>query len=189
MLREHPNDRHVPVESALAALPSVDGPEAVRGHRFPAEGRPRLRARLIERTALIGFENAEFLFDEEVIRSLGEQLDRLIKVERYAHLIINLGGVRHLSSEVLGKLAWLAKQIEPGRGRISLCGLDPLLRDMLRITHLDRVFDVHGDEAQALGLIIRGQAGGHDPSFSVERRDQQTVGDRDSESRGCTAPT
>jgi anti-sigma B factor antagonist len=144
------------VGSALVALPSTTGgQETVRDHRFPADGRPRLHVRRIERTALIRFEDAEFLFDEEVIRSLGEQLDRLIKDERHSHLIVNLGGVRYLSSAMLGKLAWLAKQIEPGRGQISLCGLDPLLRDMLGITHLDGVFDVCRDEAEALGLIVR----------------------------------
>jgi hypothetical protein len=56
---------------------------------------------------------------------------------------------------MLGKLAWLARQVEPVHGRIHLCGLDPLLRDMLRITHLDGVFDVCSDEAEALGLAVR----------------------------------
>jgi anti-anti-sigma factor len=95
------------------------------------------------------------LFDEETVRALSEQLDRLIKGERHSRLLVNLGGVQSLSCAVLGKLAWLARQVEPVGGRIQLCGLDPLLQDMLRITHLDRVFDVHGDEAEALGLIIR----------------------------------
>jgi anti-sigma B factor antagonist len=63
--------------------------------------------------------------------------------------------VRYLSSDVLGILAALHKKIEPARGHIQLCGLDPLLRDMVRITHLDQVFDVCSDEAEALGLLIR----------------------------------
>src|SRR5262249_47366174 len=122
MSRDHPNERQVPVGSALVALPSTTGgQETVRDHRFPADGRPRLHVRRIERTALIRFEDAEFLFDEEVIRSLGEQLDRLIKDERHSHLIVNLGGVRYPSSAVPGKPAWLAKQVEPVGGRISLC--------------------------------------------------------------------
>jgi hypothetical protein len=36
-----------------------------------------------------------------------------------------------------------------------LCGLDALLRDMVRITHLDQVFDICGDEAEALGRMLR----------------------------------
>jgi anti-anti-sigma factor len=111
--------------------------------------------RFIERTALIRFEDAEILFEEEVVRILGEQLDRLVKDEGHSRLVINLGGVQYLSSAVLGKLAWLAKRVEPVGGRIQLCGLDPLLRDILRITHLDGVFDICSNEAEALGLIVQ----------------------------------
>jgi hypothetical protein len=32
--------------------------------------------------------------------------------------------------------------------------LDPLLKDVLRITRLERGFDICDDEAQALGLIL-----------------------------------
>jgi hypothetical protein len=37
------------------------------------------------------------------------------------------------------------------RGRLRLCGLDPPIRDVLRICHLDRVFEVYADETAALG--------------------------------------
>jgi anti-anti-sigma factor len=139
----------------LPSLASADGRRKPRREPSEAGGLPMLRVRFIERTALISFENAEFLFDDEVVRDLGEQFDRLIQDECHARLLIDLGGVRHLSSALLGKLAWLAKRVQPERGRIQLCGLDPLLRDMLRITHLDGVFDVFGDETEALGLIVR----------------------------------
>ena len=67
----------------------------------------------------------------------------------------NFAGVRYVSSEVLGILATLQREVEPTRGRITLCGLAPLLRDMVRITHLDRVFGIASDEAEALGLSAR----------------------------------
>ena len=69
--------------------------------------------------------------------------------------MVNFGGVQYLSSEVLGILAGLQRKVEQARGRIQLCGLDPLLREMVRITHLDRVFDICDDEAEALGLMLR----------------------------------
>jgi anti-anti-sigma factor len=114
-----------------------------------------MHVRIIERTALIRFEDAEFLFDEGIVRALGEQLDRLITDDGHSRLVVNLGGVQHLSTAVLAKLAWLERRVEPMHGRVQLCGLDPLLRDMLRITALDRVFDVCRDEAEALGLMVR----------------------------------
>jgi len=84
-------------------------------------------------------------------RELGEKLDRLIHSDCPARLVVNLGGVGYLSCAVLGKLAWLAKRVGPVRGRVSRCGVSPLLVEMVRITHLDRVLDIDTDEAEALG--------------------------------------
>jgi anti-anti-sigma factor len=109
--------------------------------------------RVIERTAVIQFVHAEILFEEAVVRAIGDQLDRLIEGGE-TRLLLNFAGVRYLSCALIGRLAALQKEkIAPVRGRIQLCGLDPLLRDVLRLTHLDRVFDVCGDETDALGLI------------------------------------
>jgi anti-anti-sigma factor len=121
----------------------------------PAKGgRPRLRVRTIERTVLVRFEGAEILFEEEAVGAVGRELHHLIEERRHARLVVNFAGVRYISSEVLGILAGLQREADPVRGNIVLCGLDPLLRDMVRITRLDRVFDVCGDEAEALGLIL-----------------------------------
>jgi anti-anti-sigma regulatory factor len=63
--------------------------------------------------------------------------------------------VRYLSTNVLGILAALHAELGPAGGQLTLCGLDPLLRDILRITRLDGILDVCNDEAEALGLIVR----------------------------------
>ena len=117
-----------------------------------ADATPRLRVQTIGRAAILRFEGAEILFEESAVRAVSEQLNRLVE-EGHIRLLVNFGGVRYLSSDVLGTLAAVHKKIDPAQGRIQLCGLDPLLRDMLRITHLDRVLDVCTDEAEALGLL------------------------------------
>ena len=121
---------------------------------FPAQAdaTPRLRVQTTERAAILRFEGADILFEESAVRAVSEQLNRLVE-EGHIRLLVNFGGVRYLSSDVLGILAAVHKKIDPARGRIQLCGLDPLLRDMLRITHLDRVLDVCTDEAEALGPL------------------------------------
>ena len=75
--------------------------------------------------------------------------------EGYTHLLLDLRGVRYVSGATLGRLAALQQKLGPVRGQIQLCGLDPLVRDVLRISHLEREFDICDDEAQALGLILR----------------------------------
>jgi anti-sigma B factor antagonist len=136
------------------SLPLIDH----RGHMgessLSAGVRPRFRVRFVERTALVRFEDAELLLDEATVREMVEQLGRLIQTDDHSRLVVNFAGVRYLSSDVLTKLARLAMHAKPAHGRVQLCGLDPLVRDMLRITGLDREFDLCGDEAEALGLII-----------------------------------
>jgi len=135
------------------AASSSDGSRGDRWDISEAAGRPRLRVRTVERTAVVRFEDAEILFEEGAVHAVGRELHRLIEEEGHTRLVVDLAGVRYLSSDVLGILAGLQKEVDPLRGSIVLCGLDQLLRDMLRITRLDRVFDVCGDEAEALGLM------------------------------------
>jgi anti-sigma B factor antagonist len=137
------------------AASSSDGSRGDRWDISEAAGRPRLRVRTVERTAVVRLEDAEVLFEEHAVHTVGRELHRLIEEEGHTRLVVNLAGVRYLSSEVLGILAGLQREVDPVRGSIVLCGLDPLLRDIVRITHLDRVFDVCGDEAEALGLMLR----------------------------------
>jgi anti-sigma B factor antagonist len=140
---------------AAPAIATAEDWEDRRGNDWKAEGLPRTSVKTIERTAVVRFEDAEIVFEESAIRSIGDQLRRLIKDEGHTRLLVNFGGVRYLSSDVLAILAGLQLKLDPARGRIQLCELDPLLRDMLRITHLDRVFDLYADEAEALGLLVR----------------------------------
>jgi anti-sigma B factor antagonist len=133
---------------------SSDGSRGDRWDISEAAGRPNLRVRTVERTAVVRFEDAEILFEEHAVHTVGRELHRLIE-EGHTRLVVNFAGVRYLSSEVLGILAGLQRKVDPARGSLVLCGLDPLLRDMMRIAHLDRVFDICGDEAEALGRMLR----------------------------------
>ena len=136
---------------AAAILP-VDGRGGVRVLEAEPDGQPSLHVKVLERTAIVRFVDAEILFEEATVRALGDQLARLIEEGGYTRLVLNFSGVQYLSGAMLGRLAGLQKQLDPARGRIQLCGLEQLPRDVLRITHLDRVFDIRSDEAEALGL-------------------------------------
>jgi anti-anti-sigma factor len=132
----------------------VEGLDPFSEAAEPLAGRPRLRVRVIERTALVHFLDSEVLFEEAVVRAISDQLERLIE-EGHTRVLLNFGGVRYLSCVLIGRLAALQQEkIAPVRGRLQLCGLEPLLKDVLRITQLEREFDVCDDEAQALGLIL-----------------------------------
>src|SRR5262249_29393692 len=129
------------------------GPAEAWARSAEGDRLPRLRVRTIERTALVRFEGAEILYDGAAVRAVGEQLESLAR-QGHTRPLLKLSGGRDPSRDVLGVLALREKKIDRAGGRIQVCGLDPLLRDMLRITRLDDVFDVCADEAEALGLLV-----------------------------------
>ncbi len=55
-----------------------------------------------------------------------------------------------MSSNVLGTLAALHRRVAHERGRIGLIGLEPLLREMVRICSLEPMFDIYANESEAV---------------------------------------
>ena len=113
------------------------------------DGLPRLNVRVIDGLAVVDIVNADVLFEEGAVRELSTQLHWLVE-EGHTRLLLNLGGIRYMSSDVLGILARLHQRVERAQGRLGLCGLDPVIRDMVRICRLEQVFDIYSDEKEAL---------------------------------------
>ena len=116
--------------------------------------RPALRVRAVDGTAHVEIINAETLYAEADISRLADQLHRLAE-GGHTRLVLNFRGVRTMSSDVLGMLAAFHRRLGRSRPRLGITGLDPVLRDMLRICRLERVFDLHADEAEASGAAAR----------------------------------
>lgn len=111
---------------------------------------PRLGVRVVDGRSVVDIANAEILFEGGAIRALGEQLHRLME-GGHTRLLLNFGGVRHMSSDVLGVLAGLHRRLERVQGRLGLYGCGAELREMVRICRLEQVFDLYADEGEALG--------------------------------------
>ena len=155
MSRYEPDDDRDGAGTATEIIPSHGG----RGTSWetpPDDGTPpRLQVQVVERTAIVHFVDSEILFEDAAVRAVSQQLHRLLWETGHTRLVVNFAGVHHVSSDILAVLAALQREVELRRGRITLCGLDPLLQDMVRITHLGRVFDIVSNEVEALGLIAR----------------------------------
>jgi anti-sigma B factor antagonist len=65
-------------------------------------------------------------------------------------LLLDFRGIQTVSSAALGKMVKLIGRARSVSGRLALCRLHPDLRQVLRITRLDRIFDIHETEAEAL---------------------------------------
>ena len=112
--------------------------------------RKHLNVEVVDGTAIVRFVNTDIIFAEGVVQEVGEQLIRLVDDQGYKQIVLNLGGVRYLSSTMLGKLVSLSRRIDQASGRLRLCCLSPVVSDILRISRLDRVFEIHQDVDGAL---------------------------------------
>ena len=132
-----------------AASPSGGASRSDRPRR-----RPALRARAVDGTVHVEIINAETLYAEEDISHLADQLDRLAE-GGHTRLVLSFREVHAMSSDVLGMLAALHRRLGSSRRRLAITGLDPALRDMLRICRLEPLFDLDADEAEASGAAAR----------------------------------
>ena len=87
---------------------------------------------------------------------LGEGTGKLREVvqqvvrDGYNKILLNLGGVVHIDSSGIGELMMNYTTLRNQGGELKLMNLTKNVRNLLQITRLFTVFDVHDDQASAL---------------------------------------
>jgi anti-sigma B factor antagonist len=114
-----------------------------------ADSRPRLLVRPLGELTAVDFLNGAGVLQGEAVRDLASRLQGLVNAG-HERLLLNLKGVTFSSSSVLGSLVLLQRRVGEAGGLLKLCGLDPVLRESLRICRLDREFVIYNDEDEAL---------------------------------------
>ena len=136
-----------------SSLPSLGDLDRASSTSEVLEGRPLLDVRVVDGLSVVKFVNSQYLVDQDVIRALSLQLHHLIE-EGHTRMLLNFCGVQCISGGVLGMLAALHGRLERVQARLGLCGLDPLMRQVIRICHLEPVFDIYADQEEALGAVV-----------------------------------
>ena len=80
-------------------------------------------------------------FDAAAARDAQEQLRGLLAAG-HRHFVIDLEAVEFIDSTGLGVLVGLLKKVRIGEGSVRLRGVRPDLQDILRLTRLDRAFEL-----------------------------------------------
>ncbi|MGA2275027.1 MAG: STAS domain-containing protein [Bryobacteraceae bacterium] len=65
-------------------------------------------------------------------------------------ILLNLGEVSYIDSSGIGELVSGFTTVTNNGGQLKLLNLNKRVKDLLQITKLYTVFDVHGDEAHAI---------------------------------------
>ena len=117
---------------------------------MPSQDRRHLRVTVVKDVAVVGFTAPEAVFQTREVQELDDELLRLVVEEGQSRLLLNLGGIRYLSSSMLVRLINLKKRAEELKGQLKLCCLTPVMRDTFRVSKLDHLFEIFDDESTAL---------------------------------------
>ena len=66
------------------------------------------------------------------------------------HILLNLGDVNYIDSSGIGELVSGFTTVTNQQGSLKLLGLNKRVKDLLQITKLYTVFDVHEEETHAI---------------------------------------
>jgi anti-sigma B factor antagonist len=90
-----------------------------------------------------------------VYRDEAQSLSRLVSdvLGQAEKLIIDLSGVETMDSAGIGELALLYTRARERQVNLKCAGANPLVRNLLDLTNLDRVIDVHPSIESALGAF------------------------------------
>ncbi len=68
-------------------------------------------------------------------------------------LVVNLGEVTTIDSSGIGELVAAFTTVSNRGGKLRLCKIPPKVDDILQITQLIQVFDIHDDEDEAIAAF------------------------------------
>jgi anti-sigma B factor antagonist len=102
----------------------------------------------------IVFDDARIL-DETKLEELSRDLTELLNKTTEERVILDFRNVKFMSSSMLGKLIQVNKKAAEFKVKLKLCSIDPEIRQVFKITKLDKVFDIEADEADARAAFMK----------------------------------
>jgi anti-sigma B factor antagonist len=90
------------------------------------------------------------ILEETSIQQIGDEIGQVIDRQEVPRILISFENVEHLSSAALGTLITLNKKVETKGGQLRLSNIDAQIREVFSITKLDKLFEIHEDNEQAL---------------------------------------
>jgi anti-anti-sigma factor len=100
------------------------------------------------------FEDARIL-DETKLEQLSRDLTEMLNKTTEERVILDFRNVKFMSSSMLGKLIQVHKKASEFKVKLKFCSIDPEIRQVFKITKLDKLFDIESDEAAARAAFMK----------------------------------
>jgi anti-anti-sigma factor len=91
----------------------------------------------------------ERLVDPAQLGRLFEDVEAALNKSTEDRVIVDFTPVGFMASSALGKLIQLNKKAAEYKTKLKLCGINPQIYEVFKITKLHKVFDIEADEAAA----------------------------------------
>ena len=105
-------------------------------------------------TLVIYFTETRIL-EESKIRHVGDELIKLLNKTNEEHLLLDFRGVDFMSSAMLGTLIRFNKKCKEFKVKLKLCEISPGIREVFKITRLEKVFDIYASQAEAAAAFSK----------------------------------
>ncbi len=104
-----------------------------------------------------GISNVEFvesnILDEVAIRKIGDELQSVIDRKGLPKIVLNFDNVSALSSSALGMLITVNTKVNEKHGKLAMACIKGPIREVFRITKLDKAFSIHETVGEALSAV------------------------------------
>jgi anti-sigma B factor antagonist len=100
------------------------------------------------------FDDARIL-DETKLEELGRELTEMLNKTTEERVILDFRNVKFMSSSMLSKLVAVNRKAGEFKVKLKLCSIDPEIRQVFKITKLDKLFDIEADEASARAAFMK----------------------------------
>lgn len=90
------------------------------------------------------------LMDPQELEVMSTNLKALVAEQDKRHLIVDFEKVEYLSSQALGMIIALKKEIDALKGKLILCAINDKLKQLLSIVRLDRVLTIKPSQREAI---------------------------------------
>ena len=96
------------------------------------------------------FIDTERLLDGPAIDQCYREIIEVLEKTEEKHALLHFGRVTFMSSAALGMLIRINKKCAEYKIMLKLCNIAPDIRQVFKITGIDKVLEIHADASQAM---------------------------------------
>lgn len=116
------------------------------------EIKPRISVDYAEGMTVVRLMDEKIL-DADNIQGIEDSIMPVIEQAEQIRLLVDFSNVKFLSSVMLGVLIRISKRVYERDGKLGLCGINPKIYEIFKITRLNKIFDIYEDTNEALSKL------------------------------------